>query len=1188
MFKFPKISTKAIEVLFIFLVGLTPLLWYKQSLFSLENKPGYLAAGHDMSYPLAPLDHFLDRLFTWTNRIGAFGSNQTDSLNGVFIHGFEGLLDAFGFSLVHTQQITYIFWFVLPGLTMYVLLRSLYPEKKYYTIRIVGSLVYMMNLYLLQAWVIAERTKFSVVAAIPLAILILINVFYRKQGIIKNAILFSLTTTFLNGGAGIPLWGGFVLAILSFLAVLIFASGGNVIAKIKRLVAFFGLLAIFSLALNAYWIVPYFESFSTNYTDRVGSSGGGEGAVAWSAEISKNTSFTNLLKLQGIPDMYGNPEHPYAQTFLQNPFFIAISIFFPIVIFANFLFIKKHDRRHLVYLIGAFAVLIISLPFVAGSHPPFGILYDLLLKYLPGFSIFRTPIYKFGMALWFAYSYLFAVGIYYLSQNLKQRIPSKTFPIQATVLILVLFILGIYNYPYFTGVFFNWSKKYSTMIQVPDYIFQAKSEIDANKFSTRTLVVPGLNPDNKYESYDWKYFSLSSIPSILTRRSVVLNDAYLKGLEVNIANGVYSQLETNGNSRLLTTTGADSIIVRNDFYGSNEDAVHDAKEIKSIKNDPNYVLRKTLGQWDIYDIKTVQPIPLIVSPNKMNYLISSPDFIRYASELPGFSINEPYLYKNLDNRKSISDALPYVSQIVAQSVCVNCAPGRTLFSIQAVNPRIYPGTKLYVVAKYFENRQKDSISDPSQKIDFILGNITKRLAVLETQLKDHPRNDLLINTLLSEWKDSLNEIDNIYSGMNDEIVQEQNANKIYFYARQFLLTTQKWIERDHENNSYYQVQLADYTKFLRNYISDSELSKKITQQNSLQRKFIVDIPKNGSYKIFIKPNLTTLKNGLNVKVNDIAYFLPLTEKQGDWLETPTLDLNAGAVPIILPDQSSDYTPVLAHPDFSIVTNNFQVSCQDISLNNVDTGGVYKVKFNYEGTSRSYLNFTVQEKGKYDYKIPDDHEITSSRLIDDKGLSNVEGTFGVSSGTNLLVFHICLDPYDASSSTLNIKNFDVEIIPYIPQIFAVSQEPPLYYNPLEFVALNQSKYLVRFTGESDTGLLRFNSRYDSNWKIREVSAEAAGKYFQGETKDYSNTNVKEFERQDSHILTDLVFPKYGSNSPKLISLNNITNTWKLENVRGRVYLLEYDIQNDFYKSAAVSIASLITLLVIYLVIKRYEK
>ena len=206
--KLPRFNKYWLEIIFIFLVGLVPLLWYR---------PGFLALGHDMSFPLAPLDYFKDRLYVWTDRMGTFGSNQTDSINGVFIHGLEALLASTSSSLVQAQQFTFIFWMVLPGLTMYFLLKSLHPEKEAYPLRVIGSLFYMMNGYLLQAWTIAERTKFSLVAALPLTILILVNVFYRKKPILKQSIILSLLLFVLNGGAGIPLWGGLFVTFLPFL-----------------------------------------------------------------------------------------------------------------------------------------------------------------------------------------------------------------------------------------------------------------------------------------------------------------------------------------------------------------------------------------------------------------------------------------------------------------------------------------------------------------------------------------------------------------------------------------------------------------------------------------------------------------------------------------------------------------------------------------------------------------------------------------------------------------------------------------------------------------------------------------------------------------------------------------------------------------------------------------------------------
>src|SRR3989344_6113655 len=139
MLRFLKNKLKFVEIAFIFLLGLIPLLWFKK---------GYLAAGHDMSYPLAPIDYWLDRLYVWTNMAGSFGSNQTDAIPGIFIHGLQAFFYFLTSNLQLAQKLDFIFWFVLPGITMYILLKSLHPKKDEFLIRISGTLFYMLNHYL--------------------------------------------------------------------------------------------------------------------------------------------------------------------------------------------------------------------------------------------------------------------------------------------------------------------------------------------------------------------------------------------------------------------------------------------------------------------------------------------------------------------------------------------------------------------------------------------------------------------------------------------------------------------------------------------------------------------------------------------------------------------------------------------------------------------------------------------------------------------------------------------------------------------------------------------------------------------------------------------------------------------------------------------------------------------------------
>lgn len=1173
-----KIRKPNFEILIILIFGLIPLLWFKY---------GYLAAGHDMSYPLAPIDFWLDRLFVWTDRIGSFGSNQTDAIPGIFIHGLQALFYALTGSLQLAQKFDFIFWFTLPGITMYILLKSLHPEKESFVLRITGSLFYMMNHYLLQAWIIAEMSKFSIVSALPLVILAIINVNLRNGSVLKNSVLVGLTFIFLNGGAGIPLWGGLIIAAFSFFLITFLSSKVTLFKKIVRAVLFMVLVIIFFSLLNLYWLFPYLSSFKQNFTDRIGVAGGGEGAVGWSHEISKNASFTNLFKLQGIPDMYDNDQHPYAQVVLKNPLFIAISILLPIIVFSNFLTYKIHDRDRRVYLSGFFSILILSLPFVAGSHSPFGFIYDFLLRYLPGFSIFRTPIYKFGMALWFAYAYLFAVGIHALIQHIfiRHKVSPKY---QICLLGILIGVLFLYNYPFFTGIFFNWSKKYSTIVKVPDYIFEAGKELDSNKFSTRTILIPGLNPDTKYESYNWKYFSLSPVTEILSRKSVIINDVALKGLEVNVLNDLYNQL-AEGNTQILRLTGADRLIIRNDFSAPDTEIYQPQKLIDSIKKNAHFTLYKTIGQWDYYQIKDIPILPLIFSPSSISFLSSQSEVIKLASELPTNPINEPFLYRALENRQNISDYMQYISRFTLQGSCVNCTPERFWYSLSPVFPKVLPGSKLYQIIKLLEEVEKSRISDPSKKIDFIIGNISKRVFIFENFVKDDKKNQDLIKQVLEEWEKSLAEIYTTYSLITDSVVREQNAIKIYYYSRQFLVLAQKWRGIDQESHQYYPSELTGFADFLKSYISIPEFIQIQKETNLSKRKYLIGIPQDGQYRVYILlGSSSTQSESIKVIIDTYTFTLQKNSRAEEWFRSPLVDLKKGDSSVIFPEQQVDFTPVLSLPDFTIKAQNLAISCHDVPITNLDTGGTYRVKFNFEGISRSYLNLSIIEEGDYESKPPPDRKYIKDFLIEEKGTSNYENSFGLSKSTSRLVFRFCVDPYSQNLSAVSIQNFNVGIIPSVATVFAVSEEKPISYNPLEFVALNQTKYLFRFTGDTDSAILQFNSRFDDNWKIRAVDPNQAKRFFKGEKRSYSATQTVEYARQDSHVATDLVFPRRVAPQPRPISINRLTNIWFLNGVRGQVLLLEYQAQNDFYRVAFISAVTFVVLVIWVIYIKFHGK
>lgn len=1187
------------EIVFLLIIGLIPLLWYKE---------GYIALGHDMGFPLAPIDYFQDRLFSWTERVGSFGSNQTESLAGIFIHGLEALVASLGLSLVATQKIVFIFWFTLPGIAMYTLLRSLHPEKEDSIIRLSGSLFYMMNHYLLQGWMIAERTKFMIVAAMPLVVLLIINVVYKKQSALKNSILLSIVMFLLNGGAGIPLLGGLAVAAFITLIIMFFSSSESFYPKIKRTSAFILLSLTFIFILNLYWVYPYLESFSQNFTVRANASGGGEGAANWSAEISKYASFINIIKMQGIPDWYNNPDHPYSNYFLNNFLLIFLGIVFPLIGFMGLAKKETESKTSRVYKINFLLILLIGIPLTAGSHPPTGVLYDFALKYVPGFLIFRTPFLKFGMVIWFAYAYFIALGLkntadFFYPKIFKTWSNISKQTVYSAIFVAFVLLLSIYNYPFLTGSFFDWSAKYSTRIKVPDYIFEAKEEIDSKKFSTRILLMPDLDERRKTDSYNWKYYSLSNIPSILTRKPTVINDVILQGDEGALVTGIYDQLRTEGRSDLLNFVGVDQIIIRDDF-SSPEDMEYIHTAYNSILADgKQFRLNKQIGDWGFWNIRQDKVKPLIYSPQTLSNLIIDPEHLSTAlsfSDRP--SLGDAFILNNISDPQQVDPEK--ISQYIVEGKCIDCDLQQTTDPLLAKPSRILPGNKLYTLVKFFEDWRYSKIVDPAQRIDFNLGIMAKNAASVDLLIRDVKNTDI-IKEIITIWGRSMKEITKNYNEMQMDDRRLKSEERIYRYLWFFILKSQQWkiAAASSENIS----QLNLFESAVRSYIEKMHLSPpKVDVVDAVSiGRYEVNIPKKGTYKFGVytvannsqeqkeEDKENSLKSSIVIDGKSVDLIRVNTDSS--WSQTQNLSLDAKTYTIVLPQFTQK---TIVYPDFEVKALAAQSQCKDIKVENVDSRKKYQVYFNYKNPSGNPLNVKiVEENTRFGKSAIQKAQINSNEISGEVPFSKNEFWYYPSKLTKTAMIRFCLDGYYFAGTLISIDNFRINEIEPDAQVFAYSVDSytaaPI--PNVEFKALNQTKYLIRTDSSPSNFMLIFNARVDGNWKLREVDLDKSSKYFQGEKKEYLDGKVIEYQRGEGHIISDLVFPN--DKSREIVSnglvANAVANTWNIELKNDqrindkKVFLLEYDVQNNVYIAAVLSISVFISLLILYFVLSRYE-
>ncbi len=924
---------KKIEILFLLIVGLIPLLWYRS---------GYIGFGHDMGFPLAPVDHFLDRLYTWTDRLGPFGSNSVQVLPGVFIHGLEALLSVIGFSLLNVQKITFVFWFVLPGITMYMLLRYLHPKQNDYPVRIFGSLFYMMNHYLLQAWVIAERTKFSIVAALPLVVLLIIKVLHKKESPIKNSILFALTLFFLNGGEGIPLLITLFVVVITTILSFLFLSSESFWSKIKRLLVFSLLSALFWILLSSYWLYPYFKSYNQTFGQRFEEAWGIAGTLSWSQSISANTSWINLFKLRGIPDWYSSPDHPYANEFLKNP--LLLSINFVLIALALIGLINLKNLSGLSYKtrIYCLCLLLVGVPLSAGSHAPLGVVYDYLLANMPGFGMFRSGFFKFGMIIWFAYAYLIAVGVKDTTNWLKIKISPL---ILLTIFVVLLFI---YNYPVFTGSFFNYSKEKSTMVKVPGYVFEAMKELDKNKFSTRTLSLPNADIRTEYIDYDWGYFSLNDLSHMMGRKSLIVNGVLARPNETDLITSTLSEYIKFGKSNLVKFISADRAIVQNDFISPDYDGNILSGINESFKKSKDFTFKKSIGRWDFYDYND-DVLPQISSPSTITFISSDKNGLDIVANLPGALDNTAFMWSDSPkdgNKEKIFD------KFIIQARCADCPPTENYQIYFSTSKVLIPGKSFYNFGKFINEARKNLSSNPITKLDINLSTSTTLISDLGSlqAKKDEKGIQIAVNDLIKDLDEIRFNLNQIY----DPDTKQQFFKKLRFFLSFFLNYESQWATSAQPGPIKSDLQNLEIE--LKKFMAEIEVSigQVKIEEDDKSYKYSLNIPQDGVYDLYLYiPEETTLSvNGQKYNVQKFnsnwykAVKIPL--KSSSIIETPKLQ-DSKDRPVIFAMLDNDVN--LASPDIEFVALN-----QTKYLVKVKENGQYVLNFN----SRFDNNWTLRE------------------------------------------------------------------------------------------------------------------------------------------------------------------------------------------------------------------------------------
>ena len=1051
------------EILIILFLGLTPLLWYK--------KPNSLALGHDMGFPINPTAFFIDRLYLFTERVG-LGWDQALGSAAILIHGLEAVISTFGFSIFTTQKIVFIFWFLLPGLAMYWFVSTLHGKKEEWFIRLSASIFYMFNHFLLQAWFIAERTKISLFVALPLVLGLTIGIIEKRIPLAKGLVLLFLVFFFFNGGGGLPLFGGLLLSVsVAFLFFGAIRLRGD-IKEFKRLVIIaIGIFASFLLS-NFYWVLPTFISYFSTYAKSLSAIGGIQGVLAWSFEISRFASILNVARLQGIPDWYDNPAHPFSSYFINNPILILISFLIPIIVFSSLFLIKRvlQHRRYIIY----FNILaVVGIIFTAGSHPPFGAIYNLFLSFIPGFAIFRTPFYKFAPALWFAYAYLFSFSIYFLIYRFK--ILQKKYIKNIIFTSILIGILG-YSFPFFTASFFNWKEPFSTMTSLPPHVIEFDKWADSNlTFNDRVLTFPQQNSSWNSAIYNWGYWSTAPIESLITNKSIITNDRVMSGPEKKLTDTIYESITEESDiwKSAASKLGINYFLLHNDFYYN---APKFETEPPSLYKDrfTNLGLgnKISIGNWDVFNVPDSSPERISVG-NPYLFVgtkdLLEDEFFEISSILSVVGDEDFYFTTNKSaDKKNIYSKIFFIEN------CLFCDKEDKKFTLNLPKTTILPGSIFYQLVKHRQEIQRGSLSvNINSEIDFYLGTTLKRLSEIN-RLVELKRDERIISSVISDFE---NEVDALESAL-ERLPKDTTASSLTILKVNNFLREETRELGKISRNSRPKIRediLALSSNISQIYQKYAEYEFEYPQDN--EKIYLYNIESEGAREILFQADDLV---GVDEFLFDGRKISSSGAMLGDYVSFGEEFFSKGehTLKFVLGDTPNLLAQTNKPLSFTISPNSSE--CRNFNIPNIESNKIYNLKFDYV-TERS----AGSDSGPYIAikQIAQSESFSSaSQLKANSSLQTLELKVPTSSQTKQIDISICPSPGFEDSSTIRIENLSFN--PFLtPSVLLISGNEAEFSLPeLNSRQISQTHYRADVIGAVHPYVLKLNNSFNSNWEL----------------------------------------------------------------------------------------------------------
>ncbi len=919
----------ALELLFLGLISLTPLLWFLS---------GEMLLGHDSGFRIDPVWHLRNLFYAWNPYIN-FGADWS------FFHGYtliqlpEAVFFLLTGSLRISQQITLVFWFFVTGIGMYVLARAMFPHPSRWFLRLFATVFYMFNFYILQAWFIAERAKFSLYAALPLGLLILISVFRRRISILRGAILFSLLFALINGGGNPSLFGG-VIVVYSVAFIYFTVRDAVRYGMLKTLRFSGGVVLFFSvcfLLANAYWLSSQYYLVTNKFASAQANVGGISGILDWENMITANSSILNILRGQGLPDWYNNPIHTYANRYLQHPLLVLYSFLpiFVLVIGAFTIYWKKPkntEDRSLLTL--TYAVLFVGVVFAGGTHPPFGFIYKLFMTYVPGFVIFRSSYFKFVPAVYLSAGILVA----YFLQRVIELIPRAPWRVWAAGAIVIVHI--VYHAPYFEGKFFAFNHPFSTKVALPAYVMQTTDYINKHTpDDSKILLLPRLDPVFSSDSYIWGFWSLDPLLTLGAHRTVVYN-----AQQNRMVSELYTAIETRKEiafTQLGRNLGVTHVLWRDDVMYNDKEITSDVlKHVKeSLDSFTNVEKVAAFDAWILYQIRYDSISPVLSSVDQIVLASNNlwQDVIEsYAEDLE----HSVVLDVGTQEVERIGVPIKTIKITGACDFCDESSVNAFARDLRDPNVRYMPWSIFYPLIQTKEQRELQKAATEDARVDVLLSHSSRRISeIRQIALRYfHESGNRFISERIDLYRKTMSEV--------NESVSKLPAEKQSMYRIRVLgyLAFHKDQVRFLDSIPELVTSIDDLHRYIDDTI-DTLRSDDVTTKSNFQKYLRVTIPLTAEYQITTPGSepFSTIKMGDQVSHDGDTVFL----EKGTYPVVLSFDKDASGAILY---ENADVTEVTVGQDSPLV----------IPIGPVRHEDKYYIYFRYRQTRDENVYFQIIE------------------------------------------------------------------------------------------------------------------------------------------------------------------------------------------------------------------------------------